>query len=890
MSFVRSRVARIFVRVCFFAMMGAVGISDGAARERSQGRGELSNVEIQRPARHGQNDIIFEIGPLHPWQGASIKSTAPAAKVAKPAPAPNKEAPPTAEAAELRNEPAANEAKAGDAAKQSAQGAANEQAPAKENEVGKGTAPVAIAPQAKQEATSQAAQTSVAAPALPAQDAASSAPAGKQETVAAPDAKQAAEPVAIQPQPANNNQAADATVKNPAPASAPASAASSAPIAASRAEAGAEKVAPSQAPQPNLSAQAPEAAAASKAPENAKPGDADQNAGEAKAPRQPPATPTEGASQQASAPRVQESNPVGAAAQQDSPPAVVAKEAGAQEAVQSAASEPKPDATAKSQADVLASQVASSNVKASEEGKAYASLLAQGVEGPAEVKIADRATMWLPAGRVYLESDKARKLLGVEPGSWDDATQGVVLPMASGPKWMAYVDLLNDGYIKDDEGKSLNADELLAVYKVGVASQNPGRIRLGLTPLEATGWLAAPSYDVKHHLSSCIGATAQGSKNPEDRIVNCASFALGREGAIKVIVSGDEAAFAQFKGEASALADTIVYDKGKAYEDVDLSMDRTANYGVAGLLTGAVALKKLTGAAAAATGAKKVGLLALLIGKILKGWKLLVGGAALVALGARLISRNRKNPAQAEQIEPKPEAPATTPIWGRLANGLRARFSRPAEQAQAARSPAEQAAQEEKAVEPAAKKGRSSLFASLGQKLASLTARKSAGAAPITNAGPGQSDRGALETAIHEALTAAEQSPGSALAKMAAMMRRQTQKPVAASNESAADSPLSALNKLASLMRKQSKGQPAVIDVSRVTGGRAQRVVLDEPKQPSSATELAVEEAPRNSPAPSAATEAPRQSDDLIGLVEPGDEAAASAAISARQALREARG
>jgi len=74
---------------------------------------------------------------------------------------------------------------------------------------------------------------------------------------------------------------------------------------------------------------------------------------------------------------------------------------------------------------------------------------------------------------------------------------------------MAYVDLLDDGYIKDEEGKSLDANSLLASYKAGVASQNPGRIRLGLTPLEITGWLEAPRYDEKHRLNSCIGPRAR---------------------------------------------------------------------------------------------------------------------------------------------------------------------------------------------------------------------------------------------------------------------------------------------------------------------------------------------------------------------------------------------
>jgi len=56
-------------------------------------------------------------------------------------------------------------------------------------------------------------------------------------------------------------------------------------------------------------------------------------------------------------------------------------------------------------------------------------------------------------------------------------------------------------------------------------------------------------------------------------------------------------------------------------------MDKVAGYSLVGLLTGAVALKKLAGAAAAAVVAKKAGLLAVLAVKALKLWKLLLAAS-----------------------------------------------------------------------------------------------------------------------------------------------------------------------------------------------------------------------------------------------------------------------
>ena len=148
---------------------------------------------------------------------------------------------------------------------------------------------------------------------------------------------------------------------------------------------------------------------------------------------------------------------------------------------------------------------------ATNETLAYAALLAQGVRGPVEVRLADRATMWLPANRVYLDGEQARKLLGAGK-NWDNATQGVVLPATSRPDWMAYVSLVDDGYISDQDAKAMDPEAVLGTYKAKVAAENPARARQGLSPLEVTGWMEAPRYDAKHRLNSCLGASVLGSK------------------------------------------------------------------------------------------------------------------------------------------------------------------------------------------------------------------------------------------------------------------------------------------------------------------------------------------------------------------------------------------
>ena len=269
---------------------------------------------------------------------------------------------------------------------------------------------------------------------------------------------------------------------------------------------------------------------------------------------------------------------------------------------------------------------------------AYAALLAQGVRGPVEVRLADRATMWLPANRVYLDGEQARKLLGAGK-NWDNATQGVVLPATSRPDWMAYVSLVDDGYISDQDAKAMDPEAVLGTYKAKVAAENPARARQGLSQLEVTGWMEAPRYDAKHRLSSCLGATVLGSKSADDRIVNCSSFALGDQGALKIVVAGQETNYQRFRGESGALIDTIVYDKGKGYDDADLATVKTAPYGLIALMTGDTNFKKVTVAnlAQPAAPAQKLGLIALLIVYALKFGKMLLFGVAAVFAFVRWI-------------------------------------------------------------------------------------------------------------------------------------------------------------------------------------------------------------------------------------------------------------
>ena len=479
---------------------------------------------------------------------------------------------------------------------------------------------------------------------------------------------------------------------------------------------------------------------------------------------------------------------------------------------------------------------------------AYSALLAQGVRGPVEVRLADRATMWLPANRVYLDGEQARKLLGAGK-NWDNATQGVVLPATSRPDWMAYVSLVDDGYISDQDAKAMDPEAVLGTYKAKVAAENPARARQGLSQLEVTGWMEAPRYDAKHRLSSCVGATMLGSKSADDWIVNCSSFALGDQGALKIVVAGQETNYQRFRGESGALIDTIVYDKGKGYDDADLATVKTAPYGLISLMTGDANFKKVTVAQPAAPApAQKLGLIALLVVYALKFGKMLLFGVAAVFAFVRWMARKRKS----DDKKSAEAQVAAEPIWRRAIQAARARLGSLGEPAQPVAASPGAAGSELKEARP--KTGVGAALAAARAKLPSLPfPRKGSEPAAASNAAP-----------------QGEESPATSLARLASMMRTK-----------APEVPVQV--DLSRLERRPSFGAATAAAVKRSELEVVRPLPGAAPKPAAAAPAPApwAEPAPEPTPAPTL---------EPFALIEPGDEAAASIAISARESLREANG
>jgi len=257
---------------------------------------------------------------------------------------------------------------------------------------------------------------------------------------------------------------------------------------------------------------------------------------------------------------------------------------------------------------------------AAESAAAYAAAKAVMKEGPADVKLIDQATLHLPAGFVFIPKNEAMRLLKSMGNRPSPETLGMIFPVTAGENWFLVARYTPSGYIKDDDAKDWNADDLLKGIKEGTELANAERKQRGIPEMEIVGWVERPAYDASsHRLVWSLSSRDKGAPATAEQGVNYNTYLLGREGYVSMnLVTGKDVVEAQ-KPIARTLLAALEFDKGKSYSDFNASTDRVAEYGLAALVGGVAA--------------KKLGLFAVLAAFFAKFAKLIIfGGLALGAL------------------------------------------------------------------------------------------------------------------------------------------------------------------------------------------------------------------------------------------------------------------
>jgi uncharacterized membrane-anchored protein len=253
-----------------------------------------------------------------------------------------------------------------------------------------------------------------------------------------------------------------------------------------------------------------------------------------------------------------------------------------------------------------------------------------GISGPSELTLIDQATLKLPADYFFVPKIEGQRVLRALGNVVDDTSfVGLVVGKRQNDDWLVAIRYIKEGYIKDDEAKNWNADELLKNISEGAEQANKDRLARGFPEMQVMGWVEPPAYDASaHRLVWSLLAKHKGEPDDAPKNVNYNTYALGRDGYFSLNLLSSSDRIAGEKPVAHELLDDLRYNAGKRYEDFSATTDRVAEYGLMALVGGAVI--------------KKLGLFALLGAFALKFAKVIILGA--VAFGAGMMKFLRRKP------------------------------------------------------------------------------------------------------------------------------------------------------------------------------------------------------------------------------------------------------
>jgi len=240
------------------------------------------------------------------------------------------------------------------------------------------------------------------------------------------------------------------------------------------------------------------------------------------------------------------------------------------------------------------------------------------------------ATLHLGGNYRYLDPAETEKLLvawGNPPGH---VTQGAIVPNDVDPMtetgWAVVLTYMDDGHVDDSDAAKIDYDDLLKDMKEGTEGENAARKKDGYPPVHLLGWAEKPHYDAtakklywakEFH----IEGSQQNSLNYDVRV-------LGREGVLSMNAIAGMNQLPQIHSDMNSLIEIAEFNESYRYAQFNKKTDRTAEYGLAGLI-------------AVGVGAK-LGLFAKLWVIILAAKKAILAG--LVAIGgflARLFGKKK---------------------------------------------------------------------------------------------------------------------------------------------------------------------------------------------------------------------------------------------------------
>ncbi|HLF52084.1 DUF2167 domain-containing protein [Flavobacterium sp.] len=224
------------------------------------------------------------------------------------------------------------------------------------------------------------------------------------------------------------------------------------------------------------------------------------------------------------------------------------------------------------------------------------------------------ATLNVPKGFKFLDAKQAQYVMKDLWGNPEDLTLlGALVPESKGVlgenSWLFTINYDEMGFVKDDDAKDVDYDDLLKDIQEDVKNENIERKKLNFPTAELIGWASKPYYDEDKKILHW--AKEFHFENETANTLNYDLRVLGRKGVFIFSAVAPIKQLPEVKANINNVISSIEFDKGSNYADFDADTDTVAAWTIGGLVAGKVLAK--------------VGFFAL----ILKFWK--VGMLAIAA-------------------------------------------------------------------------------------------------------------------------------------------------------------------------------------------------------------------------------------------------------------------
>lgn len=201
-------------------------------------------------------------------------------------------------------------------------------------------------------------------------------------------------------------------------------------------------------------------------------------------------------------------------------------------------------------------------------------------EGPSVGALGDEATITVPSGFHFTESEGTKAMMEYMHNIVDGSERGMLINDTAG--WFVVFEYVDAGFVKDDERDDLDADEMFKTLKEGQTESNEERRSKGWDTLALLAWVQEPYYNANTNNLEW-GTLIEGQSGGQS--TNYFTRYLGRHGYFSVTLVADPTIFTSVLPDFQTAMQGFSYTDGNRYAEFREG-DKVAEYGLTALVVG----------------------------------------------------------------------------------------------------------------------------------------------------------------------------------------------------------------------------------------------------------------------------------------------------------------